>query len=151
MYNSSGSGTPHNPEDPLASRVYQHPHSLSALSVVDTCTARASSCPPIGHHHENGPMLRVLEFNVHPKRINDPTGMSLQCESPLVSYTIKDGPSTVPRGRVFVHDIVTSLPYMESSRAGSFNYSGFLIDDERIIGMKVRDCPLSFIPCMSEN
>ncbi|CCM03957.1 uncharacterized protein FIBRA_06111 [Fibroporia radiculosa] len=85
--------------------------------------------------------LRVLDFNVHPKRIddftNDPTFQE-RAEELGAKYHMRAEPSTVPAGAVFKHDIVTSLPYWESQRMGAFDYSGFMIDDERIIGMKSR-------------
>ena len=41
------------------------------------------------------------------------------------------------RKRVFEQDIVTYLPYREVTTKEEFNFSGFLIDDERVVGMSV--------------
>ncbi|KZT66482.1 hypothetical protein DAEQUDRAFT_674869 [Daedalea quercina L-15889] len=77
--------------------------------------------------------LCVLDFNVHPKRWDD----VVLPEIPGTSYQFVTDPSTVLAGTVFQDDVVTSLPYSASTRSGKFHYSGFMIDDERIIGMKV--------------
>ncbi|TFY60917.1 hypothetical protein EVJ58_g4844 [Rhodofomes roseus] len=74
----------------------------------------------------------VLDFNVHPKRIEHtvlPEGSSNR-------YQLVTDPSRVPAGTVFQEDVITSLPYSATTRSGKFQYSGFMIDDERIIGMK---------------
>ena len=76
--------------------------------------------------------LCVLDFNVHPKRVDDPVPLNS-----LGSQLITE-PSRVAATTVFEDDVVTSLPYLASTRSETFHYSGFMIDDERIIGMKVR-------------
>lgn len=76
----------------------------------------------------------VLDFNVHPKRVDDP--VPLHC--PEKDSRLVTDPSRVPATTVFEDDVVTSLPYLASTRSENFHYSGFMIDDERIIGMKVR-------------
>ncbi|OBZ73464.1 hypothetical protein A0H81_06795 [Grifola frondosa] len=45
-------------------------------------------------------------------------------------------PTTLAAGMVFEEDVTTSLPYSLSLRTGTFNYSGYMLDDERLIGMK---------------
>jgi hypothetical protein len=44
-----------------------------------------------------------------------------------------------PSGNLFKTDIKTSLPYRQVTRRGVVDndFSGFMIDDERIIGLKV--------------
>lgn len=95
--------------------------------------------PPLPRFAPDIATLCIFDFNVHPSRINDPAGpvISPGSESPGVSYRLVSDPSEVEGGRVFLNNVVTCLPYAVSRREGTFNYSGFLIDDERIIGMKV--------------
>lgn len=81
-----------------------------------------------------GSTLRVLDFNVHPKRVDDPVPL----DSPSHGITLVTTSSRVQANTVFEDDVITSLPYLESRRYDKFQYSGFMIDDERIIGMKVR-------------
>ena len=83
--------------------------------------------------------LSVLDFNVHPTRVNDPAGPleSSDADDYGVTYGVITAPTVINRGQVFRHTVTTRLPYSESRREGTYNYSGFLIDDERIIGMKV--------------
>jgi len=55
-----------------------------------------------------------------------------------VSYTVHTEPSRVPASCVFVNDVVSKLPYTHAMRKDlSAVYSGFMIDDERIVGLKV--------------
>lgn len=55
-----------------------------------------------------------------------------------VSYTVHTGPSEVSAPGVFVRDVVSKLPYTHILRKDlSTMYSGFMIDDERIVGLKV--------------
>lgn len=77
--------------------------------------------------------LCVLDFNVHPERKDS----VVVPQDSGTSYQFVTDPSRVAAGTVFEDDIVTSLPYSASTRSGKFHYSGFMIDDERIIGMKV--------------
>ena len=39
---------------------------------------------------------------------------------------------------VFVDDVESRLPYREARRDVRRNYSGVMIDDERLVGLKVR-------------
>ena len=55
-----------------------------------------------------------------------------------VSYTVHTKPSFVPASDVFVSDVVSKLPYTHAVRKDlCAMYSGFMIDDERIVGLKV--------------
>ena len=55
-----------------------------------------------------------------------------------VSYTVHTEPSFVPASDVFISDVVSKLPYTHTVRKDLCAvYSGFMIDDERLIGLKV--------------
>ena len=55
-----------------------------------------------------------------------------------VSYTIHTEPSKIPASSVFVNDVISKLPYTHAVRRDLCAvYSGFMIDDERIVGLKV--------------
>lgn len=81
--------------------------------------------------------FQILDFNVYSARsqetVFDRGAMRTDCV----------GPSTVPRGKVFYSDITTSLPYSATTRPVSEHYSAYMIDEDRIIGLKVRY--LSFV------
>lgn len=50
------------------------------------------------------------------------------------------GPSSSKRRlmkQIFEHDVISFLPYREVISKEEFTYSGFMIDDERVIGMSV--------------
>jgi len=62
-----------------------------------------------------------------------------------VSYTVHTEPSFVPASDVFVSDVVSKLPYTHTVRKDlCAMYSGFMIDDERIVGLKVSAVPALF-------
>ena len=66
-----------------------------------------------------------------------------------VSHTIHTEPSFVPASDVFVSDVVSKLPYTHTVRKDlCAMYSGFMIDDERIVGLKV-GAVLSLFWCSS--
>lgn len=45
----------------------------------------------------------------------------------------------IKAGTLFKEDVTSWLPYSRATRVGSFShYSGFMIDEERLVGMKVR-------------
>lgn len=79
--------------------------------------------------------LCIIDFNLHPKRIDDPVPVT-NSQGMEGKFEVVLDRSTIQANAVFLNDVVTYLPYSLSSRTGSFNYSGFMIDDERIIGMK---------------
>ncbi|EMD35720.1 hypothetical protein CERSUDRAFT_115679 [Gelatoporia subvermispora B] len=74
-------------------------------------------------------LLIVCDFNVHPKRINDPVEKPDNCEIVTV-------PEVIPADDTFKEEVITYLPYARSLKIVTFNYSGLMIDDERIVGMK---------------
>ncbi|KAF9817917.1 hypothetical protein IEO21_03111 [Rhodonia placenta] len=100
------------------------PPSLSTASVIPHCT------------------LQVLDFNVHPQRVDDPVpirpvgGNICPAGGTTGSYQLVTEPSKISSGLIFQNDVVTYLPYALLVRTGDFEYSGFMIDDERIVGMK---------------
>jgi len=54
-----------------------------------------------------------------------------------VSYTVHTEPSKISASGVFVNDVVSKLPYTHAVRRDLCAvYSGFMIDDERIVGLK---------------
>lgn len=55
-----------------------------------------------------------------------------------VTYSLYLSDHKVPAKQLFAKEVVTRLPYAVSTRMGMFRYSGFMIDEERLIGMKVR-------------
>ena len=58
-----------------------------------------------------------------------------------LSYVVYKLPSTVAAEKLFSYDVTSSLPFAESLRRGPRDlkvYKGYMIDDERLIGMRVR-------------
>ncbi|CAL1702844.1 unnamed protein product [Somion occarium] len=89
---------------------------------------RPMSSWPISHHR-----LCVFDFKVHPTRLHDP------CKAPSskrARYHIVTIPTLIERKELFKERVETRLPYSVSSLEDKFNYSGFMIDEERLIGMK---------------
>ena len=77
--------------------------------------------------------VSVLDFNVHSKRANDPVPMPSG-----EHYRLIESEDVIEPGILFQERVVTRLPYAESTRAFSSDvYSGFMIDGERLIGLKV--------------
>lgn len=55
-----------------------------------------------------------------------------------VSYTVHTESSKISASGVFVDDVISKLPYTHTVRKDLCAvYSGFMIDDERILGLKV--------------
>jgi hypothetical protein len=89
----------------------------------------------------------VLDFNVHASRVPTkaeklaatrlgidperlPEGARLVCE-----------PSVFPAGLVFAKEVVTALPYYSVPAPGQREpYVGYMIDEQRLLGLKVRCC-----------
>jgi hypothetical protein len=46
--------------------------------------------------------------------------------------------STLTAGYIFKEDVRSSLPYVEVVTQNEYNYVGVMVDDQRILGMKVR-------------
>ena len=86
-----------------------------------------------------------MDFNVHTNRIDDPCdNMDVHGDAPSPgseskgTYEVVRGPTVVPQGNLFKQDVVTHLPFSTSRRTFKTHYSGFMIDEERLVGMKVR-------------
>lgn len=80
----------------------------------------------------------VMDFNPHPKRLHDPGDAVLEDErSHDWDYLIQASASVVPAGDVYQNDVTTTLPYAFSSRKGQLRYTGLMIDDQRLVGIKV--------------
>ncbi|KAI0767722.1 hypothetical protein C8Q74DRAFT_1282033, partial [Fomes fomentarius] len=71
----------------------------------------------------------MFDFNVHPKRRNEPT------PPPGRSYRLEGQESVIDSGQVFVEPVVSRLPYAKSSRVCLEDYSGFMIDHQHLIGL----------------
>ncbi|KZT07120.1 uncharacterized protein LAESUDRAFT_699525 [Laetiporus sulphureus 93-53] len=83
----------------------------------------------------SGQLMQVLDFNVHSRRVNDPAAVQDTPDNDLV-YDLDEGSSTARAGDIFQHDVVTSLPFSTTTRRVQGRHSGFMIDDERIVGTK---------------
>ncbi|KAI0738204.1 hypothetical protein C8Q80DRAFT_1207471 [Daedaleopsis nitida] len=89
-------------------------------------------------------LVSVLDFNVHPKRRNDPVPMPSED-----IYRLIESEDVIEPGVPFQERVVTRLPYAESTRTFSSVYSGFMIDDERLIGLQV--VALILCHCLTSN
>ncbi|EKM51060.1 uncharacterized protein PHACADRAFT_103833 [Phanerochaete carnosa HHB-10118-sp] len=93
-------------------------------------------------------MMFVLDFNVHPRRRHDPArDLPVVPQSHTHDHYVSFAPSAVEGGTLFKSDVVTELPYTVSHRTGALRYTGFMIDDQRIIGMKVRRLAKNSVFC----
>jgi len=71
-----------------------------------------------------------------PTRPSTPSSMSTIAHE--VSFTVHSEPSIIPASSIFVNDVFSKLPYTHTVRKDlCAAYSGFMIDDERIVGLKV--------------
>jgi len=86
--------------------------------------------PP--HLHEGRRTIQVFDFNVHASR----TRAQFDADGLLCNQLINH-PSVIQVGSVFKKPVVTCLPYHILRREDSEVYSGFMIDEERIVGLKV--------------
>jgi hypothetical protein len=100
-------------------------------------------CPVLQNTGES--RVEVLDFNVHASRgptkgeklaatrlgidpERAPEGARLVCE-----------PSVFPAGVVFAKEVVTALPYYSVPAPGQCEpYVGYMIDEQRLLGLKVR-------------
>lgn len=84
-------------------------------------------------------VMTVMDFHVHPKRTHDPCeDVAHKAPDYRWGYQVSAEPSTVAASDVFRQDVISRLPYAVSRRAGDLHYTGFMMDDQRIVGMKVR-------------
>jgi hypothetical protein len=58
--------------------------------------------------------------------------------SPGASKTfLRSNPSRIPKDSIFVKDVVTHLPYYTVHRTIAKHFFAYMIDEERIIGLRV--------------
>lgn len=79
-------------------------------------------------------ILCVLNFKVHPERVDDPCNPYTRITKEM-TYAVHNEEDTVFHDALFTKDVVTCLPYAISTRAGVSNYTGVMIDNERLIGI----------------
>ncbi|KAJ2932864.1 hypothetical protein H1R20_g4229, partial [Candolleomyces eurysporus] len=91
-----------------------------------------------------GPGIEVLDFNFDPD--SPPVNMD-----PSLQQDICIGPTVIPAGNVFRDDVVSSLPYIKTTRRGVLNedFAGFAIDEERIIAISVEGSRISKLTTMT--
>ncbi|KAJ2935575.1 hypothetical protein H1R20_g1519, partial [Candolleomyces eurysporus] len=77
-----------------------------------------------------GPGIEVLDFDFDPN--SPPVNMD-----PSLQQEICIDPTVIPAGNVFQNDVVSSLPYIKTTRRGVLkeDFAGFAIDEERIIAI----------------
>ncbi|PBK68010.1 hypothetical protein ARMSODRAFT_888206 [Armillaria solidipes] len=88
-------------------------------------------CPAIPGRN----IVQVLDFNVHPPR---PRTTFHFTRGRLIT-----GPNTLDRAHIFKEKVRTTLPFYSTSREMDKEYSGFMIDEQRIIALKVQ-VPVAF-------
>ncbi|KAH6902609.1 hypothetical protein BKA70DRAFT_641092 [Coprinopsis sp. MPI-PUGE-AT-0042] len=81
-------------------------------------------CPPTLDH------IRILDFNI---QWSLPQGFSFR---PGLEQLLCTTPSVVPRGSVFSKDVESCLPYLSSTLKMDLKYDSYMIDHERIVGLK---------------
>ncbi|KLO10377.1 hypothetical protein SCHPADRAFT_832626 [Schizopora paradoxa] len=93
-----------------------------------------------GRWPSTGCRLQIFDFGVHPKRPGDDDSAfegrnaaepDFPCEHRYCSTT-----SVLHGSSVFKKPVKSSLPYREVITKAALPYSGFMIDDERIIGLQ---------------
>lgn len=91
--------------------------------------------PPLD---QDSALIRLIDFNVHPKRVNEPRAGLPTCVGDH-DYEVVTSKSTIKAGKFFKVDVETTLPYAITRRRDRFaKYKGFMIDEEQIIAMQVR-------------
>jgi hypothetical protein len=50
---------------------------------------------------------------------------------------LQSKPSRIPKESIFIEDVVTQLPYYTVNRAITQPFFAYMIDEERIIGLRV--------------
>ena len=112
---------------------------------------------PLREGAEDGEMVMLMiDFNVHPKRLDDPVdttgtelaqlGLGVDSEGGGAKYEMVSKEHMTDPGDVFRYPVVSRLPYAVSTRRGVrdvLDYTGFMIDQDRLIGMRVSSRSLS--------
>ncbi|KZW00932.1 hypothetical protein EXIGLDRAFT_720010 [Exidia glandulosa HHB12029] len=113
---------------PEHTRVLADPHQPQWLRYVHGARfVRGGDVP-----HESGVGTRngfvVLDFDVDFSEHKP--GFAQYLQKKLVKEE-----SVIPAGDLFANDVVSSLPYRESPRCVAESYSGYMVDEERILGL----------------
>jgi hypothetical protein len=89
--------------------------------------------------------VEVLDFNVHPSRAPTSaeklaaTRLGIDPEQPPEGARLVCEPSEFPAGTVFAKEVVTALPYYTvPAPVQREPYVGYMIDEQRLLGLKVR-------------
>ncbi|TBU44170.1 hypothetical protein BD309DRAFT_990477 [Dichomitus squalens] len=85
-------------------------------------------------------VMLMIDFHVHPKRTDDPVKPPLELDEAGGGYEIVARETVIDSGAVFQHPVVSRLPYAMSTRSGVrglVDYTGFMIDQDQLIAMKV--------------
>lgn len=98
--------------------------------------------PPVALESEDpedtSSVMFVMDFHVHPRRTHDPCDeMAYEDPEHTWGYQVNAGPSQVTVPTLFKDTVTSKLPYSISHRIGDFNYTGFMLDDARLVGLKV--------------
>lgn len=106
-------------------------------------------CPVLQPSGES--RVEVLDMNVHALRA--PTAaekvaasrLGIDPEKPAEGSRLVCEPSVLSAGGVFAKEVVTGLPYYSVPAPGQGSYVGYMIDEQRLLGLKVR------VPCLSRR
>ena len=100
-------------------------------------------CPvlqPLG-----GSRVEVLDFNVHALRAPTPaeklaaSRLGIDPEKPAEGSRLVCETTVLPVGGVFAKEVATGLPYYSVPAPGQGElYVGYMIDEQRLLGLKVR-------------
>ncbi|KII84882.1 hypothetical protein PLICRDRAFT_179210 [Plicaturopsis crispa FD-325 SS-3] len=93
-------------------------------------------CPPTRLTENRGTLVQLLDFNVHPEWPD--TFERVAAEAALdkgLRYRLVLEESIIYKEQIFVDDFSTSLPYRVLGRMVKSHYSGFMIDEQRILGL----------------
>ena len=109
-------------------------------------------CPVLQPSGES--RVEVLDFNVHLSRAQTKaeklaaTRLGIDPERPVEGARLVCEPSMFPSGPVFAEEVVTALSYYSVPAPGqSEPYVGYMIDEQRLLGLRVR----CFIVCRKER
>jgi len=83
------------------------------------------------------PKLRVRDFN--PYALARMKAVGDDCEGQRGRIVLE--PSTIPAQNAFAHDVVSHLPYREIVSEETFDVTDVMMDDGRILLLKVSDIP----------
>ena len=89
--------------------------------------------------------VEVLDMNVHASRASTAaeklaaSRLGIDIEKPAEGSRLVVEPSVFPAGGVFAEEVVTWLPYYSVPAPGQGElYVGYMIDEQRLLGLKVR-------------